>query len=655
MSIEPNNKPMTKRERLLAVLRGEKPDRIPFIDRMNLWYGSRLYKKTMPERYHGMSLQEIHKDIGMGQSMFGGPHGYRLRGVEMVATFNGSQTVYHDTDPLVQWFPGGWAPKFVARDAPGETVVELKTPVGNLSFIWGVTEEMLPQGGLDPYPKKHLITGEEDWPALKWIMERIEFVRLYEDFYALDEGLGPNGFVIPVVNRIPFQQILLEYLGEIPTFYTIYDNPRFLQNLIDLVDERLTDDLHQLADFDFPYIELPDNLDSMMTNPELFQKFNLPAYHKYADILHSQGKLIGSHTDGNLRRLLGLLVESGLDICESIAPAPLTEFTFDELWDAWGENGPIIWGAIPSLLLEEDYTQQQLADFVYNILERVGNKPIILGISDMVVGHNLIERVRWIADTVEQHIIPDKTGQVDYTPIVEVVAPAAEATLAQPASEPFSHDDEILDGLYDNVLDGKQDEMAELTQQGLTLGMEPMELVFEALIPALEEVGRLFETGKIFVPEMLISARAVGVSMSILRPIIVESGVEPVGKFVIGTVKGDIHDIGKNLCITMLTGAGFDVIDLGVNVPPETFVETILEHRPQAIGLSAFLTTTMPMFKPTIGAIAAAGMRDDVKILVGGAPINQEFADLVGADGYAPDASSTVRLTKQLLGVNAKE
>jgi len=143
--------------------------------------------------------------------------------------------------------------------------------------------------------------------------------------------------------------------------------------------------------------------------------------------------------------------------------------------------------------------------------------------------------------------------------------------------------------------------------------------------------------------------------MEILQPLIAASGAEPLGTFVMGTVKGDIHDIGKNLCNTMLEGAGFTVIDLGVNVPPETFVEAIREHKPQAVGMSAFLTTTMPMFKINIEAIKEAGLRDSVKILVGGAPVTQEYCDVVGADGFAPDASSTVRLTKRLLGLSKEE
>jgi 5-methyltetrahydrofolate--homocysteine methyltransferase len=218
----------------------------------------------------------------------------------------------------------------------------------------------------------------------------------------------------------------------------------------------------------------------------------------------------------------------------------------------------------------------------------------------------------------------------------------------------MSREQEILDGLYEHTLDGEAPPVVDLTNEGLELGMSPLTLLFEAMIPALEEVGRLFEIGEYFVPEMLISARAMQGAMNILKPLIAETGTKPVGTFVMGTVKGDIHDIGKNLCNIMLEGAGFVVIDLGVNVAPEKFVEAIQEHQPEAVGMSAFLTTTMPMFKRNIEAIAEAGLRDQVKILVGGAPVTQEYCDTVGADGFAPDASSTVRLTKKLIGLTTE-
>jgi 5-methyltetrahydrofolate--homocysteine methyltransferase len=217
----------------------------------------------------------------------------------------------------------------------------------------------------------------------------------------------------------------------------------------------------------------------------------------------------------------------------------------------------------------------------------------------------------------------------------------------------MSREEEILDGLYDHTLDGEIEPVIALTNEGLELGMEPLTLLFDALIPALEEVGRLFEAGEYFVPEMLVAARAMQGAMDILKPLIAASGAKPVATFVMGTVKGDIHDIGKNLCNIMLEGAGFEVFDLGVNVPPEKFVEAIREHQPQAVGFSAFLTTTMVMFKPNIEAIKEAGFRDSVKIFIGGAPVTQEYADTVGADGYAPDASALVRAVKQQLGLSS--
>jgi methylmalonyl-CoA mutase cobalamin-binding domain/chain len=209
--------------------------------------------------------------------------------------------------------------------------------------------------------------------------------------------------------------------------------------------------------------------------------------------------------------------------------------------------------------------------------------------------------------------------------------------------------DEILKGLYDETLVGNAPRVLELTHEALGMNMEPQNLLFDALIPSLEEVGARFERGDFFVPEMLIAGRAMSGSMEVLRPLLAETGVETVGKFLMGTVKGDVHDIGKNLVNIMLEGAGFEVIDLGVQVAPETFIAKIEEHQPDIVGFSAFLTTTMPMFKANMNALEKAGMRNDVIVMVGGAPVTQEYADAVGADGYAADASGCVRKAKALL------
>ena len=209
--------------------------------------------------------------------------------------------------------------------------------------------------------------------------------------------------------------------------------------------------------------------------------------------------------------------------------------------------------------------------------------------------------------------------------------------------------EEILKGLYDNTLIGNAPEVKQLTEQGVADGMDPESMLYDALIPSLEEVGARFERGDFFVPEMLIAARAMQGALDILRPLLAETGAQTVGTYVMGTVKGDVHDIGKNLVNIMLEGAGFTVIDLGVNVPPEKFIEQIEEHSPDVVGFSAFLTTTMPMFKANINALEKSGLRDRVIVMVGGAPVTQEYADKVGADAYAPDASTAVRMAKDLI------
>src|SRR5450432_4432809 len=209
--------------------------------------------------------------------------------------------------------------------------------------------------------------------------------------------------------------------------------------------------------------------------------------------------------------------------------------------------------------------------------------------------------------------------------------------------------EEILKLLYDETLIGNAPVVLELTNAGLAAGLGPEQILYDALIPSLEEVGARFERGDYFVPEMLIAARAMQGALDILRPLLAETDTQQVGTFLMGTVKGDVHDIGKNLVNIMLEGAGFTVIDLGVNVPPEKFVQQIEEHNPDVVGFSAFLTTTMPMFKANINALEKAGIRNDVLVMVGGAPVTQEYATAVGADGYSADASSAVKKAKALI------
>jgi len=209
--------------------------------------------------------------------------------------------------------------------------------------------------------------------------------------------------------------------------------------------------------------------------------------------------------------------------------------------------------------------------------------------------------------------------------------------------------DEKLKAIYDGVVEGDNASVQTHVQSALDGGLSAASVLNEALIPAMAEVGRLFEEGEYFVPEMLISARAMKSAMAMLKPYLQQADVKYAGVVVIGTVKGDLHDIGKNLVGLMLEGAGFQVKDLGSDVTPEKYVTAVRENDANVVAMSALLTTTMVNMKSTIDALKEAGLRDRVKVMVGGAPVTDSFARQIGADGYAPDASRAVAVAKSLL------
>ena len=203
--------------------------------------------------------------------------------------------------------------------------------------------------------------------------------------------------------------------------------------------------------------------------------------------------------------------------------------------------------------------------------------------------------------------------------------------------------------MADALIRGQAPKVKELVQAAIQEGAEPADILTKGLIAGMSVVGERFKKNEIYVPEVLIAARAMHAGMDQIKPLLTETGVQPKGVYAIGTVKGDLHDIGKNLVMMMIEGAGYEVVDLGVDVTPEKFVQSV-KNGAQVVGLSALLTTTMPSMRTTIDAIKAAGLRDKVKIMVGGAPLTQAYSDEIGADGYAPDAATAVDVAGQLLG-----
>lgn len=222
-----------------------------------------------------------------------------------------------------------------------------------------------------------------------------------------------------------------------------------------------------------------------------------------------------------------------------------------------------------------------------------------------------------------------------------------------PGAAANSDGEALLDALYDAVFDGDRAQVVATVRQLIEAGQRPDIILYDAMIPAIQEVGAQFEQGKAFVPEMLVAARAMQGGLDLIKPLLVAGNVQPLARVVIGTVKSDIHDIGKNMVAMMWEGAGFEVTDLGVNVPPQKFVEAIQRTGAQLVGISALLTTTMTNIPVTLKAFEEAGLRHQIKVMIGGAPITAEFAAQIGADGFAADANKAVTVAKALLGLPA--
>lgn len=207
--------------------------------------------------------------------------------------------------------------------------------------------------------------------------------------------------------------------------------------------------------------------------------------------------------------------------------------------------------------------------------------------------------------------------------------------------------------LFEAIVSGNAQQAQEVTKRALEEGADPTELLSKHMIPAMDEVGRRFQCNEYFVPELLIAGRAMKTALELLTPKLAESGAKAAGRVVIGTVKGDLHDIGKNLVASMLEGSGFEVVDLGVDVPADQFVQRASEQEGTIVAMSALLTTTMVQMRDVIGALQQAGIRDKVKVIVGGAPITQQYADEIGADAYSDNASGAVEMARRLLGIAA--
>jgi len=391
------------------------------------------------------------------------------------------------------------------------------------------------------------------------------------------------------------------------------------------------------------------NYDDMLTYPPYFEKEITPWIRKASRLLGSADKLVMCHTDGENEGLMDLIRDSGMHIAESICPTPMTKVTLAEYYRHWSGHLTLC-GGIPSTIVLPETNEADFEAYLDQLFKAVApGKRMLVGIADQVPPNAIFSRLQRIGERVEREgQLPLAAGAFRAAPAAAIPAPAGPAPTA-PVTQP--EDRFALVRL--DVSKGKHKEIKSHVQALVDSGVKAEAILEHGLISAISEVGRRMATGEAFIPQVLLAARAMTAAMEVLEPLLARGGDAQGGRVLIGTVKGDMHDIGKNLVVTLLKGVGYEVRDLGINVSREAFCDAVAEFQPQVLGLSALLTTTMVEMREVIKALDNRQLRGRCKIMVGGAAVTKEYAKQIGADGFAGSAHETVALVKQLVSAAA--
>jgi methylmalonyl-CoA mutase cobalamin-binding domain/chain len=387
------------------------------------------------------------------------------------------------------------------------------------------------------------------------------------------------------------------------------------------------------------------NYDDMLTYPPYFEREILPWLRRVGEELGGRGKIVATHTDGENQGLMDLIRDCSCHVAESVTPAPMTKVGIAEYYRCWRDSLTIMGGIPESVLLAETASEDEFEGYLDQLFASVApGDRLILGTADSTPPDAVFARLDRIAERVAAE------GRLPLAPGARAPSPEPRRPAAARTAPAAVGGDAAYASLQSALVAGDDAILEAEVRALLGRDLAARSILNDGLLPAMERVGQLFRVGEVFVPEVLLAARAMNAGLRLLETALVaDGGVQAVARVLIGTVAGDMHDIGKNLVGIMLRGVGFQVCDLGTNVSPEEFVRQVERQRPDIVGISALLTTTMPMMPKVIGALRDAGARARVKVIVGGAPINQKFADDIGADGYAEDAGAAVDLTRALV------
>jgi corrinoid protein of di/trimethylamine methyltransferase len=631
---------MTHKQRIRAAFRGEMPDLLPYVPRIDLWYNANSYAGTLPEKHRGRTRDEISRAEGWALHKqlpdyldVSGPEDMLHRGIGIMTPRQAIFRYRFTSNVDVR----------VKQD--GDTTrVEYHTPIGVADTTMRFTEDLKKAGSTIPFIAEHIIRGRDDYRIVTYVFQNLELSPDYERFRQWEQEAGEDGFCSAFTTHCgsPIHHIQKDLIDATAFFLHYHDYQKEMAELAEAIEHHYHQWLKIAADSPAEAIGWGSNYDETITYAPYFEKEILPWLQKVCDALHGSGKVVNTHCDGENQGLMDLIKQTRADMAEAVCPHPMTKLTIEEYYRWWADEMTIFGGIPSNILLADSASDDEFEAYLDFLFKSIGpGRRFVVGIADTTPPDAIFERLVRIAERVEREgRLPMQAGAA--RPIsASRLKKAAERVGAQAAA------DELLAEIREDVRKGRDKEIQAHVRQKLDEGISAKDLLNRGMLSVMEEIGERFKDGSVFIPEVLLSARAMNAALVVLQPHLAGQASDAKARVLIGTVHGDLHDIGKNLVVTMFKGIGLEVKDLGINVPTEEFVRQVAEFKPDVVGLSALLTTTMPEMKRVIEALSRAGLRNSVKVIVGGAPVNQKFARSIGADGYAQDAGDAVSLVKQ--------
>jgi methylmalonyl-CoA mutase cobalamin-binding domain/chain len=619
----------TNRERMLATFRGEEVDRLMFAPRLELWYLANATSGTLPPQHAGRAMNEIARAEGW-------PVYFRFADNQLDPEVQPKYLhrglgLFGSRDIMYDYVLPADVEVRTTREG-GFLHVEYHTPVGMVSTTCQYDVEAQQRGITIPALVKHLIQTPDDYGPAGYLFERIRIVPNAARYVRWSaDDIRDDGIAVGhgASATCPVHEIQRDLIDPTQFFLHYNDHQAKVRRLVEQMDPLFDAMLDAACASPAPVVLWGSNYDDMLTYPPYFAREITPWIRKVSARMAAVGKLMLCHTDGENQGLMDLIRDSGMHIAESICPAPMTKVTLADYYRRWSPHLALC-GGIPSIIALPETSDLAFEGFMDELFRAVApGKRIVLGMSDNVPPDAIFSRLQRIHDrVVNEGRLPLKV--YDRAPAAEA-APQPEPAAATAVAIAYPE-------LRDDIIEGRNTVIKEHIAQLLDQGQSASDILDKGLIPAMAEVGDRMATGEAFIADVLLAARAMTAAVGVLEARLVADGHKQDVKVVIGTVKGDFHDIGKNLVATVLRGVGFEVIDLGVNVSPEKFCDAVAEHSPTALCLSALLTTTMMEMPRVLQALEERQIRRVCKVMVGGAPVTRPFADQIGADGYAPNA-----------------